>query len=94
MYLYLGGETVVAGRDIIGIFDLDITSQSHRTRRYLNEAQCRGEVVTVGEDLPKSFVLCQSGREARQRVYLAQPSSATLGRRLREHDRKPILNSR
>lgn len=94
MYLYLGGSTVVAGRDIIGIFDLDITSQSYRTRRYLNRAERQGEVITVGEDLPKSFVLCQSARGSRQRVYLAQPASATLARRLREHDKGPILKSR
>ncbi len=94
MYLYLGGSTVVAGRDIIGIFDLDITSQSYRTRYYLSRAERQGEVIAVGEDLPKSFVLCQGARGAHQRVYLAQPSSATLARRLREHDREPILTSR
>ena len=34
MYLHLGKGTVVNTDEIIGIFDLDITSQSHLTRKY------------------------------------------------------------
>ena len=79
MYLHLGQNTVVRDREIIGIFDLDITSQSPRTRRYLNTAQRRGEVVAVTEDLPKSFVV--TGRRGRQRVFISQLSTATLLRR-------------
>ena len=83
MYLHLGQSTVIRDRDIIGIFDLDITSQSYRTRQYLNRAEKAGEVETVSEELPKSFVVCQRRGEQRQRVYLAQPASGTLQRRLR-----------
>lgn len=79
MYLHLGQNTVVRDREIIGIFDLDITSQSPRTRRYLNTAQRRGEVVAVTEDLPKSFVV--TGKRGRQRVFISQLSTATLLRR-------------
>lgn len=79
MYLHLGQNTVVRDREIIGIFDLDITSQSPRTRRYLNTAQRRGEVVAVTEELPKSFVV--TGRRGRQRVFISQLSTATLLRR-------------
>ena len=49
MYLHLGQNTVVRDREIIGIFDLDITSQSPRTRRYLNTAEQRGEVVFISQ---------------------------------------------
>lgn len=79
MYLHLGQNTVVRDREIIGIFDLDITSQSPRTRRYLNTAQRQGEVVAVTEDLPKSFVV--TGKRGRQRVFISQLSTATLLRR-------------
>ena len=79
MYLHLGQNTVVRDREIIGIFDLDITCQSPRTRRYLNTAQRRGEVVAVTEDLPKSFVV--TGKRGRQRVFISQLSTATLLRR-------------
>lgn len=79
MYLHLGQNTVVRDREIIGIFDLDITSQSPRTRRYLNTAERRGEVVAVTQELPKSFVV--TGRRGRQRVFISQLSTATLLRR-------------
>ena len=81
MYLHLGQSTVILDRDIIGIFDLDITSQSYRTRQYLSRAERAGQVETVSEELPKSFVLCQRRGSEQQRVYLAQPGSKTLARR-------------
>ena len=80
MYLALGPATVVRDDEIIGIFDLDITSQSHRTRAFLRRAEQAGQVESATEDLPKSFVLCQ-GR-GQQRVILAQPNPATLVKRL------------
>ena len=79
MYLHLGQNTIIRDRDIIGIFDLDITSQSIRTRRYLARAEQNGEVISVTGDLPKSFVI--AGTRGRQRVYLSQLSTATLLRR-------------
>lgn len=88
MYLHLGQSTVIRDRDIIGIFDLDITSQSYRTRAFLNRAEKAGQVVNVSEELPKSFVVCQrKGTERDQRVYLAQPASGTLLRRLKMNGR-------
>ena len=78
MYLSLGANTVVRDADIIGIFDLDITSQSYRTRQFLRTAEERGEVESATDDLPKSFVLCYSER---QRVILAQPNSTTIAKR-------------
>ena len=79
MYLHLGQDTVVRDCDVIGIFDLDITTQSIRTRNYLNTAEKRGEVRYVTEDLPKSFVV--AGQRASQRVYISQLSTATLLKR-------------
>ena len=79
MYLHLGQDTVVRDCDIIGIFDLDITTQSIRTRNKLNTAEKRGEVRYVTEDLPKSFVV--AGQRASQRVYISQLSTATLLKR-------------
>ncbi len=77
MYLHLGQSVVVPYRDIIGIFDLDNTSFSKRTRRTLEQAERRGQVVNVSEDLPKSFILCQSD-QGPPVIYLSQLSTATL----------------
>lgn len=77
MYLHLGQSVVVHQKDIIGIFDLDNTTSSFRTRRFLEQAEREGRMVTISEDLPKSFVMCQGGDGAAV-IYLSQLSSATL----------------
>ena len=79
MYLHLGKGTVVNTDEIIGIFDLDITSQSHLTRKYLNMAEKAGQVINAAEDIPKSFVVCCE--RGTKNVYLSQMASATLLRR-------------
>ena len=79
MYLHLGKGTVVSTGEIIGLFDLDITSQSHLTRKYLNMAEKAGQVINAAEDIPKSFVVCCERRK--KTVYLSQMASATLLRR-------------
>ena len=78
MYLHLGQSVVVPYRDIVGVFDLDNTTASRRTREMLEQAQREGRVVNVSDDLPKSFVLCRRGRAGEERVYLSQLSAATL----------------
>ena len=78
-YLHLGKGTVVPTAGIVGIFDLDITSQSHLTRRFLREAEQRGQIVNAAEDIPKTFVVCREGEQVR--VYLSQMVAATLLRR-------------
>lgn len=80
MYLHLGQSVVVPYRDVIGLFDLDNTSSSHLTRSTLERAERDGCVVNVGEDLPKSFVLCRQGEKTI--IYLCQLSTATLLRRV------------
>lgn len=77
LYLHLGQSVVVHQKDILGIFDLDNTSYSFRTRKFLEQAEKEGRAVTVTDDLPKSFVLCQ-GKDGKAIVYLSQLSSATL----------------
>ena len=82
MMVDLGGGVLVSDRDIVGIFDLDITSQSYRTRQYLRQAQDRGQILTVdAEELPKSFVVCAVKGE--QSVILSPLAPKTLQRRIR-----------
>ncbi len=80
MYLHIGQETVVPMREIVGIFDIENTTISKSTREFLNEAERNGRVITVGDDLPKSFIVCQKG-ENPQTVYISQISCATLLKR-------------
>ena len=77
MYLHLGQAVVVPEADIIGIFDLDNASWSHRTRQFLERCEKEGRVVNAASDLPKAFVLRQR-RDKTNLVYLSQLSTATL----------------
>ena len=79
MYVHLGMETVVREDDIIGIFDLDSTTVSKHTRKFLNVAEKEKKVFNVSFELPKSFVLC--GNKKKNKIYISQLSSSTLYKR-------------
>lgn len=81
MYLHLGSSVVIPQREVLGIYDLDNSSWSHITRSFLAKAEREGRVVSVGDDLPKSFLVCED-RRGEIIVYLSQLSSATLLRRV------------
>ncbi len=80
MYLSIGNDMAVRDRNIIGIFDLDNTSTSKKTREFLNAAEKEGEVIPC-DDLPKAFVL--TSEYGFQRLHLTSLSSATLEKRLK-----------
>ena len=82
-YLHIGQNAMVSQRRIIGIFDLDITSQYRRTQEFLNRAEEDGVVVPVTEDIPKSFLVCDHPYH-RQIVYISQLSPQTLQKRWEE----------
>ena len=80
MYLSIGNDMAVRDSSILGIFDLDNTSTSRRTRAFLEAAEKEGQVVPC-DDLPKSFVL--TSEYGFTRVYLTALSPATLEKRLK-----------
>ncbi|MDY4582462.1 MAG: DUF370 domain-containing protein [Candidatus Faecousia sp.] len=80
MYLSIGNDMAVRDRSIIGIFDLDNTSTSGRTREFLEKSEKEGEVVPC-DDLPKSFVL--TSEYGFHRVHLTALTPATLEKRLK-----------
>ena len=79
-YLHIGMNVMVDPRRVIGIFDLDNTSTSKLTRRFLDGAEKEGVVQSACEDIPRSFVVCDHPYH-RQIVYLSQINSQTLGKR-------------
>ena len=78
MYLSIGNDMAVREKSIIGIFDMDNTSTSKRTREFLNRAEKDGLIVPC-DDLPKSFVL--TAEYGMTRVYLTPFNTATLEKR-------------
>ena len=79
-YLHIGMNVMVAPRRVIGIFDLDNTSTSKLTRRFLDGAEKEGVVQSACEDIPRSFVVCDHPYH-RQIIYLSQLNSQTLLKR-------------
>ena len=87
MYLSIGKNTVIQDGEIVGIFDLDICSQSRFTREFLSAAERNGSVVNAAEDIPNSFLLCseqKGGADCRVAVYLSQSTSRTLEKRIHQ----------
>ncbi len=79
MYLHLGGDTVVQQNDIIGIFDLEKSTISSKTRAFLTEAEKSGKIINVSAELPKSFVVSQNSTA--ETVYICQLLPGTLMKR-------------
>ena len=84
MYLSIGGSMAVRQHSIVGIFDLDNTTCSKHTRQFLREAEKNGQVVAVGEDLPKSFILTQEF--GMDRAYLIQLGTRSIAKRISKEE--------
>ena len=80
MYLSIGNDMAVRERSVIGIFDLDNTTTSKRTREFLAQAEKEGQVVPC-DDLPKAFVV--TAEYGLDRVYLTSLSASTLEKRMK-----------
>ena len=78
MYLHMGQDFIVREQEIIGIFDIDTTSTGKRTREFLERAENEGAVVSMSNDIPKSFIVTDVPYET---VYLSPISSAALAGR-------------
>ena len=79
MYLYLGRHTTVNTEELLGIFDLDTTTISPKTREFLKRAEDEKRVTNTTDELPKSFVVVGGKRS---KVYICQISAPTLKKRL------------
>lgn len=79
MYLHVGGDKAVNMKDIVAILDMDNTTITARGRKFLNEAGKRSEIVDVSEDLPRSYIVTESG--GKSKVYISSLSPQTLIKR-------------
>ena len=79
MYVSIGGDMAVRDRNIIGIFDLDATTVSRRTVKYLEDVEKNGALLNITEDIPKSFIVTEE--YGMEKVYFTQLNTATLEKR-------------
>jgi len=78
MYVSIGSSMAVRASSVIGVFDLDNSTCSKHTRAFLRDAEKNGQVVTVADDLPKSFIIAKSKRDSGVRVIASCVSPATI----------------
>ncbi len=79
MFLHIGGDVVIPIKNVIAIMDIDTTTISKDTREFLKVAEEEGFVVSISEDLPKSFIITETDKKSK--IYLSPISSVTLQKR-------------
>ena len=57
MLIHIGENKVVRKKDIVAIFDMDSATVCSATRKLLSTAQREKRVISLGYDLPRSFIL-------------------------------------
>lgn len=69
---------------IVGVFDLDNTTKSDITRQFLKRSEKEGILISISNDLPKSFIVTvQDGIKI---LYLSSISSSALRGRIKSAD--------
>ena len=79
MFLHAGNGRNIRQKDIIGIFDMDNSTVSHITRKYLSREQKKNTVEAVADEIPKSFILYKNEGEFKI-CFSPLSTSALLGR--------------
>ena len=79
MYLHIGQDYILSDRDVLGVFDMDNTSSSYRTRAFLARTEQEGAVIPLSEDIPKSFIL--TDWPADTTLYLSPFAASTIAKR-------------
>lgn len=72
---------------IIGIFDLDSSTESYTTREFLRNAEKSKRLISLSRDIPRSIVITDTA------VYLSGISSKTLRSRMEARTFQNIINT-
>ncbi len=75
MFLHLGEDVMVPSGEIIGIFSIGEDNIADNNS-FLGEMREEGFVRTIGEEQPRSFILCE--RQGKPVIYLSPITSRTL----------------
>ena len=80
MFLHLGNDHIVFNKDIIAVLDFETTTVSKITREFLKVSEEEGFIINVSDDVPKSFIVTDSGGQSK--IYITNIASSTLLKRL------------
>lgn len=83
MYLHVGNNRNIRIKSVIGIFDMDNSTISTVTRKYLNSVQKSALLESVSDEIPKSFILYKDNGE--YKVCMSPLSASALRGRLDEY---------
>ena len=84
MFLHIGEGKIINKKSIIGIFDLETTSVSKKTRDFLRVNDKKGNIEYISDEIPKSYIICSY--KEKKKVYVSQISSQTLYKRAERID--------
>lgn len=82
MFVHIGKSVSVDEKEIIGIFDIENASISGDTKQFLKNMQLEMKTVSLCDDLPKTFILCDNSFT--DTVYITQLSPEVTKRRIEE----------
>ncbi len=88
MYLHIGNGITVRKKNIIGIFDLDSSTVSSVTKKYINKNEKEGNILYGDSDLPRTFILHEEekGKKKTYKIKLSRISSQGLKIRAESDD--------
>ncbi|MBQ1205820.1 MAG: DUF370 domain-containing protein [Clostridia bacterium] len=79
-YLQLEKGESIDKKEIIGIFDIETASVSQSTKELFKRKEDEHGVVSLSNDLPKSFILCDG--EFADTVYISGISTESIKKRI------------
>ena len=82
MYLHVGNKKIIRVRDVIGIFDMDHTTVSSVTRKFLKEKERQLLSEIAAMELPKSLILFEEN--GLYKVCFSPLSSSALRGRMNQ----------
>ncbi len=74
--LHLGGGHTIPAQEVVMIADLEATTDSEETKKFLEIAKKEGFVIDYSQGDPSSFIITN------EKVYYSMISSATLRKRV------------
>ena len=84
MFLHIGEGKILNKKEIVGIFDLETTSISKKTREFLRINEKKGNVEYISTEIPKTYIITDS--KLKKKVLVTQISSQTLQKRAERND--------
>ncbi len=80
MYLQLEKGESIKKKDIIGFFDMETVGGSSATKELFRRKEDEKGVVSLNNDIPKSFLLCDG--EYSDSIYISGISTESIKKRL------------